>query len=462
MTVTTPQTARQDHLNIGAHGAAVLSGPEQVRDDQSGSDPQFQPVVPHPQTPDQATTSSAPTLSAPGRAQTSTTQASFYGHEVAHDKKSGQTAYLTKQRRIAVIDPANAELYDYDTFSDFAEDYADMPRFVKAVARALGTSDPPATKRTPTTRQPASPGPQTTVLDDSWLSTQGEWAAGDPLVSQELAVLAERVHALEEFRIACENQHRSLTDTKPHKDGLEKFRGQKLPSEHPVALCSSALAGDIKRLEDEFTKLLEKEIKRSPLGPWIRAQKGLGPKTIARLLGAIGDPYWNDLHNRPRTVSELWAFSGYRPGQRLRKGQKANWSPAAKMRTHVIAAPIKQMIVKPCYTVYREPEPRKGYIYAVHVDDKCTCSPWRVMYDEARDKYRDSVHPESCAQCGPSGSPALSGSPRSDGHLDAMALRVVKKAILKELWREAKRLHELPGGHIACDTQVASAAGVPS
>jgi len=78
--------------------------------------------------------------------------------------------------------------------------------------------------------------------------------------------------------------------------------------------------------------------------------------------------------------------------------------------------------------------------YAVHVAD-CRCSPYRLVYDAARAKYADAVHPSQCVRCGPAGSPALAGSKLSDAHKLARALRAVSKAIVKDLWREARRLH---------------------
>lgn len=320
---------------------------------------------------------------------------------------------------------------------------------MKAVAKHLNTKPPadqmlPDAQRscvggasTPTTSQ-ATGDTQRSIAGGGFYSSSPEYIDGRlVLVSRELAVLAERVHALEEFRKACANQHQSLTDTKMHKDG--EYRGQHLPVEHPVAAHSATIVDSIRRLEDELVSLLEKELKRSPLGPWIKAQKGLGPKTTARLLASIGDPYWNDLHERPRTVSELWAFCGYRPGQKRAKGQQMNWSPDAKMRLHVVVEPIIKMISKPCYSVKGDDN---EYLYAVHIEGACTCSPYRVLWDQARAKYSGSVHPETCVRCGPSGNPAKAGSVRSAKHQMEMANRIVKKAILRDLWREAKRIHE--------------------
>ena len=72
---------------------------------------------------------------------------------------------------------------------------------------------------------------------------------------------------------------------------------------------------------------------------------------------------------------------------------------------------------------------------------KCPASPYRAVYDDTRAKYADATHQHPCARCGPKGKPAQPGTPLSDGHKHARALRNVAKEILKDLWREARRIH---------------------
>ena len=98
---------------------------------------------------------------------------------------------------------------------------------------------------------------------------------------------------------------------------------------------------------------------------------------------------------------------------------------------------LKQLVA-PCHAVKGD---KNEYLYAVHSVD-CRCSRYRVLYDTGRDKYADTAHPAECKRCGPAGQPAAVGSPRSAKHQHAMALRLVAKEVLKDLWREAKRIHE--------------------
>jgi hypothetical protein len=202
-----------------------------------------------------------------------------------------------------------------------------------------------------------------------------------------------------------------------------------------------------------MTKALEKQLKQSPLYPWIKGQRGVGDKTAARLLHAVRDPYWNDLHDRPRTVSELWAFCGLhvQPAShvedgthlvlaggsssaggdtshpapdtqltsagvaaRRQKGQKSNWSTIAKTRAWLITeACMKQL----------DPYCKTDTGIANHYD-QCTCPPYRVIVDQRR--IRTAVtHPD--------------WSPK---HSLNDGMRIASKELLKDLWIEAKRLYE--------------------
>lgn len=307
----------------------------------------------------------------------------------------------------------------------------------------------------------------------------------DPL----LALAADVLDDLERVRIANGNRLRQLTRDETDKDGRE--RGFGLTVDHPDVARLAALVEALAKAEHDATLNLQRMVRKHPLGPWIRNAKGIGEKQGARLLAAIGDPYWHGLYDRPRTVSELWAFAGYHvlqlpsgqshsdnhvdraagvptsavhelPDTHTRcdggtqhptdhqgrdahgravggvldgsnpdhdqfvsqesyvgvaairaRGRRDNWSATAKMRARLISESII----------------------------KCG-GPYREGYDKGREKYTDATHAIECKRCGPTGKPAQPGSALSDGHKHARALRLVSKAVLRDLWREAKRLHE--------------------
>lgn len=172
------------------------------------------------------------------------------------------------------------------------------------------------------------------------------------------------------------------------------------------------------KANEDATKNLQKMIQEHPLHPWISGQKGLGDKQTGRLLAVIGDPYWNDLHDRPRLVSELWSYCGFAVtdaglAPSRTRGLKINWSMDARMRCRMIA-------------------------------ESCLKSggPYRAVYDRTKEFYAEAVHKLPCPRCGPAGSPAKPGSPLSKNHAHSRALRAISKQVLRDLWIESRRLHE--------------------
>lgn len=340
------------------------------------------------------------------------------------------------------------------------------------------------------------------------------------LADHVLALAADILNDLEAVWIANTNRLRQLTRTETDKDGEE--RGFGLDESHPDVARLAALVGMLDEAQQKAAKNLGSLMRRHPLGPWAKNQRGVGDKQFGRLLACIGDPYIRpEMHHkdgtvepaRPRMVSELWAYAGYHviktpvSGHTLReshtdaaadgsdfpadhaqadtqtpfvggeqtghpdhgprdtqtppvgvapkraRGQRANWSADAKMRTYLIAAKCVVQIDKATCPVDEETKS------ATHADG-CKCSPFRKEYDAARAKYADAIHKTPCVRCGLAGKPAPVGSPLSDAHKFARGVRAAAKAFLRDLWRESKRLHEdLPGGHSMFDAQAEHAAG---
>lgn len=249
-----------------------------------------------------------------------------------------------------------------------------------------------------------------------------------PFNMVSIGLCAETLDDVEQARKAASNRLGALT--RP-VDNM----GFGLDEENPIVAAQASLLVGVVDLEKRITKDLEKMVKNHPLGPWITTQKGVGYKQAGRLLARTGDPYWHSGHfatgeidkageqvmkayDRPRTVSELWSYCGYgvRNGEapRHRKGVQGNWNDTARMRAWNIAGSCLKA---------------QGH--------------YADVYYATREHYAETVHSIDCVRCGPSGKPALAGSPLSDGHKHARALRKVSKEFLKDLWLESKRLHEL-------------------
>lgn len=249
----------------------------------------------------------------------------------------------------------------------------------------------PASTDTPTSRATGVElGPE--VINTS---APSERSLLDPALALAAAVLDD----IEKARIANENRLRQLTRDEVDSDGLE--RGFGLPKDHPDVARVSGIVNALKQIEGDAIRNLQLHMKRHPLWPWIKVNRGVGEKQAARLLAAIGDPYLNGATGKPRTVSQLWAYSGLHvlpgsldsrdaqiaaaagdqlgdqtrndthranvteggdPGQehddiqravagvaaRRRKGVRSNWSGEAKMRAFLIAESCVKQLNKDC------------------------------------------------------------------------------------------------------------------
>ena len=269
---------------------------------------------------------------------------------------------------------------------------------------------------------PNVPPPPKQVPDSQTRSGGGGPILRDPA----LALAADVVDDLERVKIANQNRLRTLTAQDEYGHGMSV--------DHPDVKRLAALVKALEDAEHQATLNLARVMRHHPLGEWVKNSKGVGEKQAARLLASIGDPYWNDLHNRPRRLRELYAFCGMSvvgaaaqstcESQRSasggaaptkQRGERVTWNPDARMRLWLIAS--KTVMV--------------GH-----------GGPYRAIYDEGRLKYADAIHAEECKRCGPKGKPAQPGSPLSAAHQHARAIRLIAKAILRDLWTAAKNIHE--------------------
>jgi len=271
------------------------------------------------------------------------------------------------------------------------------------------------------------------------------------LLDPTLLIAAEIVDDLEKSRVANENRLRQLTRDETDTDGEE--RGFGLDASHPAVARIANIVDGLGKLEHEAVLNLQKAMRGHPLGPWVKAQRGIGEKQAARLLAAIGDPYWNTLHNRPRTVSELWAYCGYHvlpaghppadahlpgaSGTQTGGGDTGQRSSDAQTRAAGVA-PRRQRNVQ---SNWSEDARKRSWLIVQSVIK--SGGPWREVYDARKATTEGKLHSSPCVRCGPKGKPAPVGSLLSDGHRHADAIRITAKAILKALWIESKRLHEV-------------------
>lgn len=274
--------------------------------------------------------------------------------------------------------------------------------------------------------------------------------------------MAKTLDEFEALRTANENRLRTLTRGGPADERLAsgKFatladlpldadgeeRGFGLTHDDPAVELLARTVAEFSNVENQAIKLLEKQLRKHPMGPWLTAQKGIGAKQGARLLATLGDPYVRPEivledgtvePSRARTVGELISYAGWLPGAnggpapRRRRGEVVRHNPDARKRAWlVIDSCLKCTAGKKLETcVLDENEWLKH-------SDGCECSPYRVIYDDARRQYADSVHVADCPQC-----KAKAGEPLRLGHQKARAVRLAARQLIKDLWAEARRIH---------------------
>lgn len=236
----------------------------------------------------------------------------------------------------------------------------------------------------------------------------------DPL----LALAADARDDLQRTRVANENRLRQLTRSETDVDGEE--RGFGLDETHPDVARAAVLVDMLRKAEHQATLDLNRHMRYHPLGPWCKAQKGIGNGTFpARLLAIIGDPYINMQTGEIRTVSQLWAYCGHGdPNRKLKKGMS---------QKELFALGNKEA---------------KSIVWNIATACLKAQGDYADVYYDRKAKTEGKLHTTECVRCGPSGKPAQPGSPWSDAHRHADALRITGKQILKDLWVEAKRLHE--------------------
>lgn len=241
----------------------------------------------------------------------------------------------------------------------------------------------------------------------------------------ELSILATLVHDIEKTRKATRNRLQWLTENKQATEpktndlvyldnGEPKMWGLGLPDDHGAVIATQTFFDELGKVESDVVKKLEKRMKAHPLGPFVKRHNGLGNKTVARLLAAVGDPAYNSFTGEPRMLSQLWQYAGHGSESKFTKGQQSFWNSEAKTRLFIIAERCK-------------------------VTGKQSGSKYRDIYDNRKAETEGKRHTTACAQC----KHAEPGDPWKDGHREADALRITGKEILRDLWLEARKYHGL-------------------
>lgn len=252
------------------------------------------------------------------------------------------------------------------------------------------------------------------------------WATSVPEVRAAADALAD--HQKQRLRVA--NQYQAMV-TPQGKRGSNGYYGKGLREDDPVVVQKAAVLAFLRQQEKEFVKILKTRMRQHPLAAWVKVQPGIGELAIGRLLGLIDDPAWHPRFDRPRRLGELNRYCGMDVNDgvapRKTRGVQGDGNPDARTRLIVIAvAAIKQRCETCRDAAASRREESDESTWAPPPPD-CTCAkdrPYRAVYDEARIKYGSDEH-------------------LSDLHKANRARRLVAKAILKDLWIEARRIDGL-------------------
>ena len=304
-------------------------------------------------------------------------------------------------------------------------------------AVALRGPNSPASQRIIDTQPCRAGGSSTSPEGHASCAPQCDSALRGPFLRDAfLGSLAQALDDVEQLRKATANRYWELTTTEKDDKGVSLGKG--LPYDHPDVTTLRNLLFEIGPkeipigkeqvrlkgpggVEHTAIKALEARLKTHPLWEtWGRHTMGVGPKQFGRLLGALGDPYWNERDDCPRTVSALMKYCGFDVtdgvAPRKQKGQKAGWSSAARMRMWNISQSVIKTGKK---------------------------SPHYELYVATKARYEGALHSKPCPRCTKQGKPpAPEGSPLTKAHIAARGERAISKAMLKELWRASRDLHE--------------------
>ena len=239
-----------------------------------------------------------------------------------------------------------------------------------------------------------------------------------PIADPMLFTLAQTLQDYETLRIAEEHRLRifSTPSDVPDEDGV--CRGFGYAEDSNEVQIVKGLIDPLKELEHRTVLSLQKRMRVNPIWPYFKDVKGVGEKTLARLMACIGDPYLRPLDDgsyTPRTVGQLWAYCGMhtmpnKDGEivaaKRMKGVQANWNTEAKTRLFLLSQNLLRQGIR---------KDKDGNQFAV--------TEYGQLYLDRR-AHTAVTHPEW-----------------NPGHGLNDALRIMGKELLKQLWQAAREIH---------------------
>ncbi len=176
----------------------------------------------------------------------------------------------------------------------------------------------------------------------------------------------------------------------------------------------TVVSAQLDTLEHSVELELMRAWRKHPLAAWAKGVPGAGGTLLPRLISEIGDPA-----DRPN-VDKLRAYCGHGDPARAGKVPKGATQEELFKRGNPNA---KKAVWKLSHQFMRTVGSARS-----------RRSPYRDLYEARKALTEGKLHDQACVRCGPAGHPAVEGSPWSDAHRHADALRVIGKEFLKDLW----------------------------
>jgi len=176
-------------------------------------------------------------------------------------------------------------------------------------------------------------------------------------------------------------------------------------------------------LEHDLDRHLERLMKRHPIAPWIRAEaKGLSLRTFALLFGITGPL------DRFETVPKLWKYLGLHVvdghSARRTRGERLGFASEGRVRAHLIGTSI---VKSGGGGRYREAYDRKRAEYLARPRLGDSGCPFGQEHRAAEGKGI-----LACVKEGDEG--------ETSAHVHAAAMRYAVKRMLRDLWKEWRRV----------------------
>ena len=196
-------------------------------------------------------------------------------------------------------------------------------------------------------------------------------------------------------------------------------------------------AGTISSLERRELTNIRRMLRKHPLWPWLKEQKGCGPTMSGVIVSEI------DIH-RADTVSALWSYCGLavdpRTGKavRMRRGEKAGYNPWLKSKLVKVLGDCLIRANSPWRKFYDDYKHRKQNTMI----DVCMLCNGEKVFKPKKAEGEESAQAKKCTNCDGTGGPAPWG--QSDAHRHNAAIRYMVKMFLQEMWKVWRELEELP------------------